>query len=108
MATLDLDILEQIAIIRQTLAPLRLSRWQMFKFMVAHVYRQSHPVTIVLFFSVILLLVFFILRAFTGEKGIENLGIPIVGGSKQHKLDFKQLVEEGKRLVSYSKKIISL
>ncbi|RMZ71754.1 cytochrome P450 oxidoreductase [Pyrenophora seminiperda CCB06] len=33
-----------------------------------------------------------------GRDPIEKVGIPVVGGSKQHKLDFKQAVEEGRRL----------
>ncbi|CAG8960280.1 hypothetical protein HYFRA_00012800 [Hymenoscyphus fraxineus] len=94
---LDFDILEQFTIIRQSLAPLRLSRWQMFKFMIAHVYRETGPVTIFLLSSGLMLLITYTSKAIMARKEME-LAIPVLGGSKQHKLDFKQLVEEGRRL----------
>lgn len=97
---LDFDILEQITIIRQTLAPLRLTRWQMFKSVMASVYRTMPAFVFLIFLSGGLLLSYFLFRAFTGPKDIEKLGLPILGGSKQHRYDFAQIVEEGRRKVS--------
>jgi hypothetical protein len=97
---LDWDIIESIRIIRATLAPLRLTRWQMFKYMVASLFRGMHTFSVILLALGSFVFLAFLLTWVKGRDPIEKVGIPVVGGSKQHKLDFKQAVEEGRKLVS--------
>jgi hypothetical protein len=99
-AFLDWDIFESIEIIRATLAPLRLTRWQMFKYLVASLFRGMSTLSLVLLALGSFASVVFVLNSVSERDPVEKLGIPIVGGSKQHKLDFKEAVEEGKKLVS--------
>jgi hypothetical protein len=94
---LDFDILEQISIIRQTLAPLRLTRWEMFQLMVASIFRDLSRSAIVLLGCGILAIVYLAWRTWKRPSEIDRLGLPVLGGSRQHRRDFKQIVEEGKR-----------
>lgn len=96
---LDFDLLEQIAVIRQTLSPLRLTRWQMFRLMVASIVRTMPTFTLSLIALGSLGLIVHVWSTFTRSNYLKRLGLPILGGSKQHRLDFKQLVEEGKKKV---------
>jgi len=97
---LDFDILEQITIIRQTLAPLRLTRWQMFKSVVSSVFRKMPTIAFLLSLSVGFAFVYILWKALNRPKDVEKLGMPILGGSKQHRNDFASIVEEGRRKVS--------
>ncbi|PYH42431.1 cytochrome P450 [Aspergillus saccharolyticus JOP 1030-1] len=92
---LDFDIIEQFTIIRQTLAPLQLSRWQLFKLMIASILRSMSTVSLVVSGVTALIPILLVWKFWRGQNELENLGIPLVGGSKQHQKDFKQLVEEG-------------
>ncbi|PWY76063.1 cytochrome P450 oxidoreductase GliF [Aspergillus sclerotioniger CBS 115572] len=92
---LDFDLLEQITIIRQTLAPLQLSRWQLFKLMIASILRSTSTLVLVLSAITALIPVLLVWRLWTGNSELDRLGIPRVGGSKQHRKDFRRLVEEG-------------
>ncbi|KAE8373287.1 cytochrome P450 oxidoreductase GliF [Aspergillus bertholletiae] len=93
---LDFDVLEQIAIIRQTLAPLRLTRWQMLQLMVASIFRDLSWSAIVLLGCSILVTGYLSWRMWMGPSELDRLGLPVLGGSRQHRRDFKQIVEEGK------------
>lgn len=96
---LEWDLIESFNIIRATLAPLRLTRWQMFRYMIASLFRGMSTLFLVLLGVGSLTLLAFLSQMSSRRNTAEKLGIPVVGGSKQHKLDFKAAVEEGKRLV---------
>jgi hypothetical protein len=97
---MDWDIIESIQIIRATLAPLRLTRWQMFKYMVTSIFRDMRTFPMILLALGSFVVLAFLLTWAKGRDPVERIGLPVVGGSKQHKLDFKEAVEEGRRLVS--------
>ena len=94
------DIFESILIIRQSLKPLRLTRWQLAKLLVAQVCRQTSPSVLLLASTTVLLLGYFLWAFLFSRKVEDHLGLPVVGGSGQHKFDFQQVVEEGARKVS--------
>ncbi|MCJ1261275.1 hypothetical protein MMC22_001139 [Lobaria immixta] len=92
---LEYDLFEQFTIIRQSLAPLRLTKWQMTKSMVAHLVRQLSTLGMILTAVGALIVGMFLWNFFTRPKSLEQLKLPIVGGSYQHKLDFQQTLDEG-------------
>ncbi|KAL9122670.1 MAG: hypothetical protein Q9187_000775 [Circinaria calcarea] len=93
---LEYDVFEQFAIIRQSLAPVRLTKWQITKFLAAHFLRQLSTLTLVLAASGALIVgLFTVWRFFMQPKTLKQLNLPIVGGSKQHKLDFQQILDQG-------------
>ena len=95
---LDFDIKEQYLVIRQALAPLRLTRWQITKLLVAQIFRQISRVQLALLSIPILLSTALVLHYFLRPK--TKLDLPLVGGTKDHTHDFQAVVEEGRRLVS--------
>lgn len=92
---LEYDLFEQFTIIRQSLAPLRLTKWQMTKSMVAHLVRQLSTLGMILTAIGASIVGMFLWNFFTRPKSLEQLKLPIVGGSYQHKLDFQQTLDEG-------------
>ena len=94
------DVFESILIIRQSLRPLRLTKWQLTKLFIAQAYRQTSPFVLFLAGSIVLLLGYSLWTFLFVRKLEDRLGLPVVGGSRQHKLDFQQIVEEAVQKVS--------
>jgi hypothetical protein len=93
------DLIESYMIIRATLAPLRLTRWQMFKHMLASIMRGVSILTLVGLVLIFLGMIVVTLQIFANRSSVEKLGVPIVGSSRDNKFDFQKAVEAGKRMV---------
>ena len=94
------DAAESILIIRQTLRPLRLTKWQMAKLLGGQVLREVSPTILFLVGVAVSFLGYSLWRLLFRKKPEDQLGLPVVGGSKGHKRDFKEVIEEGARKVS--------
>jgi hypothetical protein len=99
--TMISDILEQFQVIRGSLAPLRLSRWQMTKMFAAHLNRD-YPFVFKSFVLLWVAFVLWVLSVLTSPKRLEKkVKLPVLGGSRTLKHDFLKIIQEGKRLVSW-------
>lgn len=88
------EIIEHYQVVRQTFAPLRLSRWQLMKLLAAQVWREASSAakTIIIATSVLLLLS--IIARITRPRSLRRLGIPPAVKSKSGRLNFKQILED--------------
>lgn len=87
------QFLEHYHVIRQTFAPLRLTRWQLTKLVTAQLWRDVTPLARVLIVAVCLLLPIWLASQSLGPKSLRKLGIPLASKSKSRKLDFKEVLE---------------
>lgn len=92
--------IEQWQIMRQAFAPLILSRWQVTKLFAAQINRDypvAAKVGLVFFLSV----VFWIVSSLTRPRRLENeLGLPVISGSRTLEKDFVAVIERGRQMVS--------
>ena len=87
---------ENLGIIRSTIAPIRLSRWQLTRLFLAQIWRDASFVTRVLMVVVILTISTILLDRLLRPQSLEALGIPVGGSSKGMKMDFQQMLEHCK------------
>ncbi|KAI9751189.1 MAG: hypothetical protein M4579_006168 [Chaenotheca gracillima] len=97
---LDFDIKEQFLVMRQALAPLQLSRWQMTKLLVAQIFRQMSTTQLIIIAAPFVLLTAYFLDALFRRR--PKVDLPLVGGTKDHTNDFQAVVEEGRRLYPHT------
>lgn len=83
---------------KQTLAPLRLTKWQMTKMIVAQV-RRDHPLIFGLLILSAIVTALWIASVVTRPKKLK-INLPTLECSRNLKHDFLKVVEEGKRLVN--------
>ena len=96
------DIFEQWQVMRQALAPLRLTKWQMTRMFAAQINRDMPILSKVLVAAAILFLLW-VLTVLTRPPKLEQLlDLPVLGGSRTLKHDFLQVIQEGKRKVCES------
>lgn len=91
---------ENIGIIRTTLAPIRLSRWQLTKLFLAEIWRDAGIFTRIFLVLLTITITATILDRLIRPRSLEKLGIPLGGSSKGRKADFQQMLEESKLQVS--------
>lgn len=83
-------------VVRQTLAPLRLSRWQIFKLM-TKILIFSSKTRAFTFFTLLSLIGYIVFRMIWGQREkYPDHGLPIVKRDDYH---FDDIITEGKRLV---------
>lgn len=92
------DVMEQWQIMRQALAPLRLTRWQMTKMFAAQ-FNRDLPVISKLVVVLAVVAALWVVSVMTRPKTL-NLGLPVLGGSRTLKHDFLQIIQEGKQKVA--------
>ena len=90
---------ENIGIIGSTLAPIRLSRWQLTKLFLAQIWREAG-----LLARIVLVLLAVTVSAITLDrlirpKSLETLGIPVGGSSTARRMDFSQVLRDSKAKV---------
>ncbi|TDZ28124.1 Cytochrome P450 monooxygenase ccsD [Colletotrichum spinosum] len=92
--SIESKILEPYLVLRQSLAPLRLSRWQMFKIITRTLLYETLPR--VIFFGTILCLFLLVLsrKAWGRQKKEIDHGLPIVQRNDYH---FDTIIAEGKQ-----------
>ncbi|KAL8727211.1 MAG: hypothetical protein Q9166_006175 [cf. Caloplaca sp. 2 TL-2023] len=73
---------ENISIMRTTLAPIRLSRWQFTKLAMAQLWRDAGPFSRAIAIVLVITVTAMILDRWIRPKSLEALGIPIGGSSK--------------------------
>lgn len=98
------DLREQWQIVRQGLAPLRLTRWQLLKLFAAQIYRDNPILATLLLVSGSAAMLWLIYRLSRPKKLEQVVNLPVLGGSKTLKSDFVQVVEQGKQKVSDKRK----
>lgn len=93
---------ESYLVIRQSVAGIRLSRWQFMRLLAAQMWRGLPPGTAtVLVATAVLVLAWAASRLFLHPRGpsLESLGIPLVAQSRVGKPDFRQMMQDcGKRV----------
>ncbi|KAI9693989.1 MAG: hypothetical protein M1822_003260 [Bathelium mastoideum] len=91
------DVLEHWLIIRQSFAPLRLSRWQLTKLFTAQINRD-YPIMAKVILALAAALVFWAISVATRPQKLENkLKLPVLRGSRTVRHDFVDLIEDGHR-----------
>ncbi|KAI9708161.1 MAG: hypothetical protein M1820_004115 [Bogoriella megaspora] len=89
------DVIEHYQIIRQSFAPLRLTRWQITKLFAAQVHRDF-PVMAKLVLVLAAVLLFWVASVVTRPKKLERLlKLPVISGSRTVRHDFVDIIEEG-------------
>ncbi|GJD05339.1 cytochrome P450 oxidoreductase GliF [Colletotrichum higginsianum] len=88
------EILEHYQVIRQTFAPLRLSRWQLMRLLASQLWREASPVAKTVGVAAVLLLLVSIVAWMTRPPSLRRLGIPPAIKSKSGRLDFKEVLED--------------
>ena len=90
---------ENIGIIGTTIAPIRLSRWQLTKLFLAQIWRDAglfmRTVSVLLVVTLFAMMLDRLIR----PKSLETLGIPVGGSSKGTKMNFQQMLEDSKAKV---------
>ena len=90
---------ENIGIIGATIAPIRLSRWQLTKLFLAQIWRDAglfmRTVSVLLVVTIFAMMLDRLIR----PKSLETLGIPVGGSSKGTKMNFQQMLEDSKAKV---------
>lgn len=87
---------ENIGIIRTTIAPIRLSFWQLTKLFMVQVWRDAGLFTRISMVSLTVIIFAVLLDRLIRPRSLETLGIPMGGSSKGTKMDFQQMLEECK------------
>ena len=92
-------LVENIGIIGATIAPIRLSRWQLTKLFLAQIWREAgcfiRTVSVLLVVTVFAMMLDRLIR----PKSLETLRIPVGGSSKGTKMNFQQMLEDSKAKV---------
>ncbi|KAK2051502.1 cytochrome P450 oxidoreductase GliF [Colletotrichum caudatum] len=88
------EVLESYQVIRQTFAPLRLSRWQLIRLLVAQLCREASPVAKTVVVATALLVLVSIISWLTRPPSLRRLNIPPAVKSKSGKMDFEEVLEE--------------
>lgn len=90
------ELLEHYHVVRQTLAPLRLTRWQITKLLAAQVWRDSGLLGRSILMTTIGFLLLVLVSRLTRPRSLRKLGIPYAAksGSPWFRLDFKQVLED--------------
>ena len=94
------EILEHYQVVRQTFAPLRLSRWQLMQLVAAQLWREASSVAKTIAIATGVLLLLSIISRVTRPRSLRRLGIPPAVKAKSGRLDFKQVLEDTARTVS--------
>ena len=90
---------ENIGIIRETIAPIRLSRWQLTKSFLAELWRDAGLFTRIASVLLGVTILAMILDRLIRPKSLETLGIPVGGSSSGTKMNFQQMLEDSKAKV---------
>ena len=96
------NFVENIGIIRTTIAPIRLSRWQLTKLFLGQIWRDAGFLTWILLVLLMVTVSALILDRLIRPQSLEALGIPVGGSSKGTKMDFQQMLEDCKSKVYWS------
>lgn len=91
--------LESIAIIKSTLAPIRLSRLQLTKLLFAQIWRDASLFTRVITMMLTVTVLAILLDRLIRPKSLELLGLAIGGSSKGTKMNFQEMLEDCKTKV---------
>lgn len=92
---------ENVWIMRATLAPIRLTRWQLVKLILAQLWRDAGLVSRVFSLILAVVVIAVLLDRWTRAKSLEALGIPIGGSSSGSKIDFQTMLENCKSKVGW-------
>ena len=92
-------LVENIGIIRQTIAPIRLSRWQLTQLFLAELWRDAGLFTRIVSVLLVVTISAMILDRLIRPKSLETLGIPVGGSSSGTKMNFQQMLEDSKAKV---------
>ena len=93
---------ENVDIIGSTLAPIRLSRWQLTKSFLAQIWREAGLFTRIVLILFAVTVSAMILDRWIRPKSLETLGIPVGGSSKGTKMNFQQMLQDSKAKVCSS------
>ena len=93
---------ENIGIIRSTLTPIRLSRWQLTKLFLAQIWRDADLFTRIVLVLCAVMVSAMILDRLMRPKSLETLGIPVGGSSKGTRINFQQMLQDSKAKVCSS------
>ncbi|KAL2132704.1 hypothetical protein VTI74DRAFT_3467 [Chaetomium olivicolor] len=87
---------ESYLVIRQTVAALRLSRWQLMRLLAAQIWRDMTPFAAIILVALSVSVAWSVSRIFRffARSPLDDLGMPLVGGSWGGKLDFRQMMED--------------
>ena len=85
--------LENLGIMRATLAPIRLTRWQLIKLMIAQLWRDAGLVSRIFSLISVVVVIAVLLDRWTTPKSLQALGIPIGGSSSGSRMDFQTMLE---------------
>ena len=91
--------MENIGIIGSTIAPIRLSRWQLTRLFLAQIWREAGLFTRIVLVLLAVTVSAMILDRLIRPKSLETLGIPVGGSSKGTKMNFQQMLQDSKAKV---------
>ncbi|KAK2050988.1 cytochrome P450 oxidoreductase GliF [Colletotrichum caudatum] len=89
---IESKLIEPYIVLIQSLAPLRLSRWQIFRLLVRNLLESISRV--MLFSSLAILITYGLYRLFRGRQRENDHGLPII---KRNDYDFDTIIAEGKQ-----------
>jgi gliotoxin biosynthesis cytochrome P450 monooxygenase len=92
------ELLEHYHVVRQTFAPLRLTRWQLTKLMAAQLWREASPLAKTVFVTIVTSLLLLVASLFRRRSSLQRLNLPRAVKSRRSGFgltyDFRQVMED--------------
>ncbi|KAL8754896.1 MAG: hypothetical protein Q9184_004964 [Pyrenodesmia sp. 2 TL-2023] len=86
-------LVENVGIVRKPLAPVRLSRWQLTRLLLAQFWRDRGAVAKIMWVLLIGLILAVLLNRLVRPRTLDALGIPLGGSSTRTKVNFQTMLE---------------